>query len=133
MLRVVCLTIALVGLYQNLGIGSGFAVLIRRGIGVGVDCVHIVVDELGLNGLLGRMNVVLRWILAVIGWWVAHRPETRMALIQGLWTARSREVSRRCQKSVQRDREAFGFGSGSEKWRGRRMRNSASRPIYTDT
>lgn len=86
-LWIVYLAISLVRWYHNLGVGSGLAILVRRSVGIRVDSVHIVIQELGLDGLLGRLEVVmllqiLRGILAIMGWWVAHRPGTRMALIQ---------------------------------------------------
>jgi hypothetical protein len=86
-LWIVYRTVSLVRWYHDLGVGSGLAILVRRGGGIRVDSVHIVIQELGLDGLLGRLEVVmllqvLRRILAIMGWWVAHRPGTRMTLIQ---------------------------------------------------
>lgn len=90
-LWIVYLAISLVRLYHDLGVVSGLAMLVRRSVGIRVDNVHIVIQELGLDGLLGRLEVVmllqiLRRILAIMGWWVAHRPGTRMTLIQATET-----------------------------------------------
>ena len=110
------LTIRLVGRYHSLGVGSGFAILVRRRNGIGVE-VHVVIQEWRLGGLLRGMAVM---IVAVMGWRVAHRPGIGMTLIQGsgicLIPLGSRVVADVCTRpSSSKSRSLCLAGSGSEK------------------
>lgn len=84
------MSVGRIGRDHDLRVDNLFAILIWRSSRVDIV---IVKELLRVDGLLvvereiGGVLHVLRRILAVVGWWVAHRPRTQKMLIYPLRSA----------------------------------------------